>query len=335
MLSSKIAKVVTSSLLATSLIVPVAASSVSADENKTSCSVTIYASKNQNDNYADGTGACKDEIYGFYVPSEKQYQANGMYTGVVKNGTKKDIPLVQSTKYQSATVTFYTVNDLEEKPKDSKPPKKSKPSKPKGSDYVSFKAMTNKKAVLWDGTTSKSKKVATLDKHSGVTITSEKANRFSLTYKKKKRWINKVDVDTIMRDFKVKTTVNKLNVRTGTSTDYKILNQLEKGHVMYASYSPKKDWLKVEYAPYKYGYVSAKYTTKIKEFKKFGALSTKTQSVRDTRSSEKGKSLGLLKKSSKVTVIGSKSGWYTISFKGKKGYIKAKYTQKVTTPKKK
>lgn len=46
------------------------------------------------------------------------------------------------------------------------------------------------------------------------------------------------------------------------------------------------------------------------------------------------KKLGQTAKGSKVTIIGSKSGWYTIKLKGKTGYISSKYIKKViTTPK--
>lgn len=329
--NSKFVKTLTASLMAASVFVPVA-SSVSADENKTTCTLTIYASKHA-DSKADATGACKDEIYGYYVPDVKLFKANGMYAGDVKNGQKEEIAL-SGGKYSTAMVTFYTVNDLDSKPTDTKPPKDVKPSKPKTSNFVSFKGLTNKTTTVWSGTSSKSKKIGKLNRQSLVTLTSEKASRYSITYKKKKRWINKSDVDTAMREFKVKTTTDKLNVRTGMSTKYQVITQLKKGFVMYGSLSPKKDWLKVEYAPLKYGYVATKYTKKLVEFKKFSVKTKEILNVRDGRSTKE-KIVGKLKKGSTVTVIGSKDGWYTISYKGKTSYISSKYTTKNSNTKKK
>lgn len=337
---SKIAKTLTASLMAVSVFVPVA-SSVSADENTTTCTLTIYASKNTDDNFADATGACKDEIYGYYAPSTKTFRATGMYSGTIVDGQKEEIALGQSN-YSSATVTFYTVNDLESKPPVTKPPTTSKPTnptpKPSTSNFVKFKGITLKSVTVWSGTTSKSKKVGTLKTGTGVTLTSEKSNRFSITYKGKKRWVNKSDISSIMNEFKVQTTTNKLNVRTGASTKYKVITQLKKGYKMNASQPPYKGWFMVEYAPMKYGYVSSKYAKKYVVFKKFNV---KTKDVLNIRAggSTKHKVIGKLKKGSTVTVIGSKNGWYTISYtakKGyKKGYISAKYTSKVTKAKKK
>lgn len=338
-LTSKFSKLFATSVMATALIVPVA-TNVSAEISQTTCSMTIYASKNTGDNYARATGECAKEIDGYYAPNVKLFRAAGAYTGVVTNGQKEEIALT-SDKYASAIITFYTVNDAEaEKPPVTPPPTSEpvKPApKPSTSKFVKFKGMTNKKATIWSGTTSKSKKIGTLNKYSGVTLNSEKANRFSITYKKKKRWINKSDVNSIMNDFNVKTTA-KLNVRTGPSTKYKVITTLKKGFKTKGSQSPYKGWYIVEYAPMKYGYVSSKYAKKYVTFKKFNV---KTKAVLNVRSggSTKNKVIGKLKKGAKVTVIGSKNGWYTISYtakKGyKKGYISAKYTTKVKTTKKK
>lgn len=40
--------------------------------------------------------------------------------------------------------------------------------------------------------------------------------------------------------------------------------------------------------------------------------------------------MGQLAKGNKVTIIGSKPGWYTVKLKGKTGYIFSKYTKKVS-----
>lgn len=337
---SKLTKTLTASLMAVSVFVPVA-SSVSADENTTTCTLTIYASKNADSNFADATGACKDEIYGYYAPSTKTFRATGMYSGTIVNGQKEEIALGQSN-YSSAEVTFYTVNDLESKPPTTKPPTTSQPTKPSTkpstSTFVAFKGITTNTTTVWSGTTSKSKKVGSLIKSQVVTLKSEKANRYSITYKGKTRWINKSDVSTLVNEFKVQTTTDKLNVRTGPSTKYKVITQLKKGFKMNASQPPYKGWYMVEYAPMKYGYVSSKYAKKYVEFKKFNVKTKDVLNVR-TGGSVKNKVIGKLKKGSTVTVIGSKNGWYTISYTAKKGYktgyISAKYTTKVSVSKKK
>lgn len=338
-LTSKFSKLFATSVMTAALVAPVA-TSVSAEVSQTTCTMTIYASKNTGDNYARATGECAKEIDGYYAPNVKLFRATGAYTGVVKDGQKEEIALT-SDKYASAIITFYTVNDTEaEKPPVTPPPTSEpvKPApKPSTSNFVKFKGITNKNTTVWSGTTAKSKKVGTLNKYTAVTLTSEKSSRFSITYKGKKRWINRNDFDSIMNEFKVQTT-DKLNVRTGPSTKYKVITTLKKGFKMEGSQSPYKGWYIVQYAPMKYGYISSKYAKKYIVFKKFNV---KTKEVLNVRSggSTKNKVIGKLKKGSTVTVIGSKNGWYTISYTAKKGYkngyISAKYTTKVKTTKKK
>lgn len=337
---SKFSKTLTASLMAVSVFVPVA-SSVSADESQTTCTMTIYASKNTVDNFAHATGECGKEIDGYYSPNAKTFRTAGAYTGEVKNGQKEEIGLT-SDKYASAIITFYTVNDLEGETPETKPPTTSKPTvpatKPATSTFVAFKGITTKTTTVWSGTTSKSKKVGTLIGSQVLTLKSEKANRYSITYKGKKRWVDKAAVSTLVNEFKVQTTTDKLNVRTGPSTKYKVITQLRKGFKMNASQPPYKGWYMVEYAPKKYGYVSSKYARKYVEFKKFNVKTKDVLNVR-TGASTKNKVIGKLKKGSTVTVIGSKNEWYTISYTAKKGYktgyISAKYTTKVSSTKKK
>lgn len=332
--TSKMSKMLATTVMAASFVVPVA-SSVSAEISQTTCTMTIYSSKNTSDNYARATGECAKEIDGYYAPNVKLFRATGAYTGVVENGQKEQIALT-SDKYASAIITFYTVDDLEGEKPPVTPPTTTEPTKPnpQPTSFVKFKGITLTNTTVWNGTTSKSKKVGTLNHSQIITLNSEKAKRYSITFKGKKRWVDKSAVSPLVNEFKVQTTTNILNVRTGPSTKYKVIAQLKKGAKLNASQPPYKDWYMVEYAPKKYGYVSSKYAKKYVEFKKFNVKTTAVLNIRSS-GSVKGKVVGKLKKGATVTVIGTKNGWHTVSYKGKKGYISSKYTTVVKTSKKK
>lgn len=144
--------------------------------------------------------------------------------------------------------------------------------------------------------------------------------------------INKVEAASF-KQFKGTSTVD-LNVRSGPSTKYKTVGLLKKNTIVTVIGS-SNGWYKVSYKG-KPAYVSAKYIKKNASgstFKQFSVITTELLNVRQSRSGSS-KKLGHLAKGTKVTVIGSKSGWYTIKLKGKTGYISSKYTKKVsTTPK--
>jgi|GEM_PF-4344157 len=141
--------------------------------------------------------------------------------------------------------------------------------------------------------------------------------------------VRKVEAATF-KQFKGTSTAD-LNVRSGPSTKYKKLGLLKKKSVVTVKGS-KNGWYQITYKGKK-AYVSAKYIKKnasVSTFKQFSVTTTDALNVRQSRSA-KAKKLGQLAKGSKVTVIGSKSGWYTIKYKGKTGYISSKYTKKVST----
>lgn len=140
-----------------------------------------------------------------------------------------------------------------------------------------------------------------------------------------------VTVEAAFKSFKG-TTTTTLNVREGAGTKYKKVGSLKEKTTITVIGS-KSGWYQIKFNG-KNAYVSAKYVKKqdtpVSTFKKFDVKTTDNLNVRSTRSA-KGKKLGQLAKGSKVTVLGSQSGWYTINFKGKTGYISAKYTTKVST----
>lgn len=144
--------------------------------------------------------------------------------------------------------------------------------------------------------------------------------------------VNKVEAASF-KQFKGTSTAD-LNVRSGPSTKYKTVGLLKKNTVV-SVIGSSNGWYKVSYKG-KAAYVSAKYIKKNasgSSFKQFPVITTESLNVRQSRSGSS-KKLGQLAKGTKVTVIGSKSGWYTIKLKGKTGYISSKYTKKVsTTPK--
>lgn len=138
-------------------------------------------------------------------------------------------------------------------------------------------------------------------------------------------------VEAAFKSFKG-TTTTTLNVREGAGTNFKKVGTLKEKTTITVIGS-KSGWYKIKFNG-KNAYVSAKYVKKqettANTFQKFDVKTTDNLNVRSTRSA-KGKKLGQLAKGSKVTVLGSQSGWYTINFKGKTGYISAKYTTKVST----
>jgi len=81
-----------------------------AESDRTTCTMTIYASKHQGGNRAQATGECKGLVTGGFNATDKYFVAEGMYTGKVVNGQTEEIILANS-KYIFADLTFYTVND--------------------------------------------------------------------------------------------------------------------------------------------------------------------------------------------------------------------------------
>lgn len=287
----------------------ISVSAMNMDDYVTNCSMTIYASKNTLDNFANASGDCKEEIYGFYSPTAKVFRVTGAYTGQVKNGQVKEITLAQSTKYVSAYLTIHTVNDSKKTIESFKP----------------FKGITNKKAIIWDGSAKGSKKIVEFPAKTKIEVQSLKSNRYSFTYKGKNRWIDKVNVDQVFNEFVVETT-SALNVRSAASVKSKIVGTFKKGTKVRIKGSTD-GWYKIIYKG-KTAYISTAYTKKIVVFKEFKVKVTNALNVR-SQASTNAKIIGTLKVGNVVTVKASKSGWYTIVYKESNAFISSKYTKKI------
>ncbi|WP_214855670.1 SH3 domain-containing protein [Exiguobacterium sp. s130] len=297
-------------ILTVSSIFPLkSVSALNTNDYVTNCSMTINASKNINDNFANASGECKEEIYGYYSPSAKVFRVTGAYTGQVKDGQVKEITLAQSTKYVSAYLTIHTVNDSKKTVESFKP----------------FKGITNIKAIIWDGSAKGSKKIVELPAKTKIEVQSLKSNRYSFTYKGKIRWIDKVNVDQVFSDFVVETT-SSLNVRSGPSVKGKIVGTLKKGTKVTIK-SSKDGWYKIIHKG-KAAYISSVYTKKVVVFKEFKVKVTNSLNVR-SQASTNGKIVGILKVGTIVNVKASKNGWYTITFNNKRAFISKKYTGQI------
>lgn len=306
LMKNRTLKVSVASIIMSSAFMTMPVSAINMDDYITTCTMTIYASKNTRDNFAAATGDCKPEIDGYYSPTAKIFRVAGAYTGEVKNGQVREIALAQSEKYVSAYITFYTVNDLK------KPVATFKP----------FKGITNKKTIVWDGISKDSKKIAELPSKTNIEVQSQKSNRYSFTYKGKNRWVDKVNVDQVFTEFVVETT-SSLNIRSAASVKSKIVGTLKKGTKVTIKGSAD-GWYKVIHKG-KTAYISSAYTKKVVVFKEFKVKVTDALNVR-SQASTNGKIVGTLKAGTVVTVKASKNGWYTIDYKGKSSFISEKYT---------
>lgn len=284
-------------------------SALNMNDYVTNCSMTIYKSKNTIDNFANASGECKEEIYGYYSPTAKVFRVTGAYTGQVKNGQVKEITLAQSTKYVSAYLTIHTVNDSKKTVESFKP----------------FKGITNKKAFIWNGSAKGSKKIVELPAKTKIEVQSLKSNRYSFTYKGRNRWIDKVNVDQVFIEYKVEAT-SSLNIRSAASIKSKIVGILKKGTKVQIKGSVD-GWYKIIYKG-KTAYISSAYTKKVVVFKEFKVKVTKALNVR-LQASTNGKIVGTLKAGTIIIVKASENGWYTIVYNGDNGFISKKYTIKL------
>jgi uncharacterized protein YgiM (DUF1202 family) len=123
-------------------------------------------------------------------------------------------------------------------------------------------------------------------------------------------------------------TGDKVRVRTGASTKHKILTELPKG-VGVKVVSKKGDWYEIEMPDEVILVVSKNY---VKEIKKEGGIpeGEVTGENVNVRTGTEGTDVrvGSLNKGDRVTIVGSKTGWYKIRPpKGFTAYIFAKYVK--------
>ncbi len=158
-------------------------------------------------------------------------------------------------------------------------------------------------------------------------------NWYHLSYKDKDGYVYKKyikDSETTAAETKTVYTTGNLNVRAKPDKTSAKLGVLKKGTAVETT-GLKNGWYTIKYNG-KTGYISAKYTTETKPEVKPTTTTVYTTGdlyvrAKPNKTSAK---LGVLKKGTAVETTGEKNGWYTITYKGKTGYISGKY---VTTTK--
>ena len=101
----------------------------SAEEpQRAKCTLTIESDKHTKSNYANATGVCKDQNFGYYASNVNTFNMFGMYSGVVKNGQTVVVSVLGSDQYVEADLTVYTV--LKSTPPPAPSTTQPKPSTP-------------------------------------------------------------------------------------------------------------------------------------------------------------------------------------------------------------
>lgn len=118
-----------------------------------------------------------------------------------------------------------------------------------------------------------------------------------------------------------------LNVRTGPGVKHKVSFVLHQGNEVTLG-ETKYGWAKITYHG-KTGYVYAAYLL-LPSTDLQGKSGTVNASFLNLRSdaTPKGKVVGVIKKGTKVTILGEKAGWYKIQYGGKTAYVYGKYVSK-------
>ena len=127
----------------------------------------------------------------------------------------------------------------------------------------------------------------------------------------------------------VKTSHNKLNVRSGKGLDNEVVGKLEKGEIAeIIEEDPESGWTEVKYDDEKTGYVSSEFFKKIEPDTNKSTLTT-TASVLNLREGPgtNTKIMGHLKKGDTVRVVGEadKKGWVQVEVNGQTYYANNKY----------
>ena len=175
-----------------------------------------------------------------------------------------------------------------------------------------------------------------LPKNAEAEMLGMKGNWYHLSYKNKDGYVYKKFIKDMATepepaaetDTKTVYTTGDLYVRAKPDKTSKQLGVLKKGTAVETT-GKKNGWYTITYKG-KTGYISAKYVTEAEPGEKPGA--GEIQTVYTTgdlyvraKPDKTSKQLGVLKKGTAVETTGEKNGWYTITYKGKTGYISAKY----------
>ncbi|HSQ88286.1 SH3 domain-containing protein, partial [Romboutsia sp.] len=129
---------------------------------------------------------------------------------------------------------------------------------------------------------------------------------------------------------KKRVTVNRLNMRSGAGTSYRVIITLNKGDVLDVV-SENNGWTKVKYNG-RLGYISSEYLEDIKsessqEINK--EVNTDSLNVRSGPNTSYS-IVGSLKKGEKVNVISERNGWSKIDYKGETAYTSSRYLKNIS-----
>ncbi len=131
---------------------------------------------------------------------------------------------------------------------------------------------------------------------------------------------------------KKRVSINRLNMRSGAGTSYRVITTLNKGTVVDVV-SESNGWTKVKYDG-RLGYVSSKYLEAIKpesSNKTTKEVNIDSLNVRNGSNTSYGV-VGKLKKGEKVSVLSESNGWSKISYNGKEAYTSSRYLKDVSSP---
>lgn len=148
--------------------------------------------------------------------------------------------------------------------------------------------------------------------------------------------INLCDSYAVTQTTQIGTTTTSLNLRSGSSTTYKILTTIPKGAKVTVLNKESNGWYKVQYGT-KTGYVSGSYLTVTTQ--SFNATPSTTQIGTTTANlnmrsgySTAYKILTTIPNGKQVTVLNKESnGWYKVQYNGVTGYVSGLYLKVITT----
>ena len=117
-----------------------------------------------------------------------------------------------------------------------------------------------------------------------------------------------------------------LNVRTSAEMDNNVKTSIKRGKKVEFRYE-KNGWWYVRYGSGKYGFVDKQYLTRANVRKKGTYRTTGYLNVRSFPRDD-AKIRGTLKKGAKIKILQLNGDWCRINYKGKEGWVAAKYLKK-------
>ncbi len=184
--------------------------------------------------------------------------------------------------------------------------------------------------------------IATLPKGTKVEVISESSGWTKVKYDGRLGYI----ASNYLEDIKINSntpvtkevSTDSLNVRSGPSTSYSVLEKLKKGTKV-SVISENNGWSKINYNG-KEAYVSSRYlssispnnnndTSKPESIKETKEVNTDSLNIRSGPGTNYSK-IGTISKGSKVGVISESNGWSKINYNGKEAYVSSKYLNSIS-----